>query len=587
MGFRVNLNGEVSLQQNGQRIQFRTRKALELICFVALNGPVSRAETAKQLWPELDNDRRLANFRLALVYVRKAAPGAVNIDGQSMRFDGEIASSGERGILEGIDTPWAVDARAKHGRASTDSFLQQAEAEQNLELARQARDQDIFLQAPRILIAKIWVAQGEPAKAAAELRDYVSLVRRHLGIDVSETVFASAGLPIPDAQKVPAALFESLTPKERAVAVLGQCPTWLAGGKLLHARSRIEQALSVKLNRNLRCSLLMWRARFETEAGEFELSLNSSGEAGKFASQLNERMGVEVEHLRAKMMLRELDFVSSQIESLLLKAIPLEFRADLCLIGSAAHYHRNVPGEAIRLATLSKEAAEKVDSRFRVALAMSMLAGALFLAGDFAAAADNAGRSADICGRFGMQAREAHALGLQGRSEEGRGDYANAEKRYRKGIELISATDSLHIYGVLVTYLGDLLVKTGRAREGLGWLKKGAIARRRSPDLTAQSTSNRCISRGYLALGETRSAEKYVRAALELSQSTKRDLEVAMNEVVLAEIAFARNKKSDGLELLRKALPAIAREHQVGRSAQAEDPIFDPERIRTILRNAS
>jgi tetratricopeptide (TPR) repeat protein len=586
MVYRINLSGEVRIECDGQRLQFRTRKALELICFVALHGPVNRREVARQLWPDLDGERRLANLRLALVYVRKAAPGAVVADGQVLEFAGEIDSGSEAGILEGIDSPWAVDARAKHRRVTTDRFLESAEREMNLDVALMARDQDLFLQSPRILIAKIWTLRGEPAKAAAELREYVSLIRRHLGIDVSEDVFGKAGLPIPDAQKVPSALFESLTPKERAGAVLGQCPTWLAGGKLLHARSRIEQALSVKLEKSLRCLLLTWRARFETEAGEFHYALLSSEEAGIFAVHPAERLGREVEFLRAKMMLRDLDFVTKRIEELLPKKMPLESRADLCLIGSSAHYYLNQPVEAIRLASLSIESAEEVDSRFRIALAMSAMAGSLFLAGEFGAAADYAGRASEICGRYGMRVREAHALGLQGRSEEAIGDIVHAEQRYRRGIELVSDTDSLHVYAILVTYLGDLLVKTDRAKDGLGWLKKGAIARRRSPDLTAQSTSNRCIARGYLALGETASAEKYVRAALELAMDSHRDLEVAMNEVILAEISFVRNKKQDGLDHLKRAFPVILREHGEGRSARAEDPIFDPERIRAILRNA-
>ncbi len=585
MSYRVVLDGEVTLEQGGERVKFRTRKSLELICYVALHGSVSRAEAARQIWPDLDNDRRSANLRLALLYVRKAAPGLLIIDGNSMKVEAEVVFSADNLILDGIDSPWAVEARAKHGRLATDTFLKRAEELQDLDIAILAREQDIFLQAPRILIAKIWISQGEAAKAAAELRDYVSLVRRHVGIDVSVDVFGKAGLPLPDAQKVPAALFEALTPKEQAAAVLGQCPTWLAGGKVLHARSRIEQVLAIKQSKSVRCSLLTWRARFESEAGEFDRAMASATEAGKLASHQLERIGVETETLRANLMLSRQDDVAMKVENLLEEQIQPELKADICLIGSAAYYYLNKPKEAIRLAALSLAAAESIDSQFKVTSAMGMLAGSFFLAGDFEAAADYAGKASGICDRFGIRAREAHYLGLKGRSQEATGDFKNAEGNYRQGIALIAETDSVHIFSVLVTYLGDLLVKTDRAREGIDWLKKGALARRRSSDSISQSTSNRCIARGYLALGETASADKYARAALALSREGKRDLEIAMNEVVLAEVSFACSRKQDGIEHLRHALPIIEKEHRAGRSAKAEDPIFEPERIKALMKS--
>lgn len=585
MEFVVTLDGNGQIAADGRLLAFRTQKANELVYFLAVHGGALRTEIGRQLWPELEMDRRSANLRLTLSYLRSSAAGMIVVEGKSLRLNAEVIATPEKQILEGMSSAWAVSAREVHFRASTQKFLLEAQENGDLDIAFRARESDPYLQATRVLIAKLWMDRGEPAKAAAELRDYAGLVRQNLGIDVSQELFTQVGLPLSTQPVGSAQVFEALSPREQGLAVLGQCPSWLASGRIFHARMRLEQTIALQKSKTILCDLYRWRSRFESEAGDFSVALESGVQAMELSSSAQEKLGAEMVQLRAKLFLMRLDEVAGRVRELRSVKMSEELRADLLIAGAMAQYYLNHPVEAVELSAESLRAAERAHSQFRVVAALGMMGSSHFLAGDMASASDYAGRAAEVAGRYGMRAREANAWGLKGRSEEARGNLAAAETFYLKAVEMVTATDSLHIYGVLVTYLGDLLVKQGRAKAGLEWLKKGALARRHSSDLVGQSTSNRCLARGYLALGELSQAERSGRRAFELSVSAARDLEVAMNEVVLAEVEFARGRKHDGVALLQKALPVVRREHREGRSSTAEDMIYDPDRIAgTIAR---
>ena len=67
------LLGSPEIRHDGQVITFRTRKALALLIYLAVNGGMhSREKLTALFWPESEEEQSRATLRSTLVYVRKA-----------------------------------------------------------------------------------------------------------------------------------------------------------------------------------------------------------------------------------------------------------------------------------------------------------------------------------------------------------------------------------------------------------------------------------------------------------------------------------------------------------------------------------
>lgn len=575
------------LLESGEGLRFRSGKAPELVFLLALKGILLRATVAQELWPELDSTRQLANLRLNLTYVNQTAPGLIESSGDSIwlkQFEIVQESGLPQEFLLGIESEWCRSARHEYEEKWFSENLVVAKENNDRLLAEQLKQQDPLRQEPRVLIASLWLAQGEPAKAAAELEEFAAKVRMELGIEVSEDLYLKAGLPLPKRVKNPAQIFGAVSVKEKAASVLGSCPLWLIGGRTLYGRARIDDVLHLKgLDRRSKAELWGWKSRFSIEGGDLEGGLASVLEFARLALP-NQKNDVRLAELRVRTFRFEIEREAELILQLEQEKLSPAQQLNFFLIYGVVQYNRNEAKLAREFAEKAAVIAQEIGSQVALARAKGLVGSCQFKLGNIEDAIAAFSEAIEICSRFGLSLLLAHYHGSRGRCYESNSNLVKAESDYQQGISTVSSTDASSTFAILSTYLGELLVKRGDIKSGIEWLKKGEGARRQTGERVGRSTSYRCLAKAYLALGDLSAATDQCSRALSISGSLGWEFEEALNRVVLAQIEVRARKPQLAVGNLKAALPILEKQKKKGFSNLAEDPLFDPIHVARQMR---
>ncbi|MCW2771531.1 MAG: transcriptional activator domain [Aeromicrobium sp.] len=176
-------------------------RACALIGWLALHpGPHPRREVAASLWPEMPNDRALANLRTALwavhrswgpagryVEATRSGVGLVEDDiwVDALQDDATIAGH----LLPGLADEWAASARDERRRAALDALVERADtAERDGDLSEAVRlNRELCRLCPidenahRSLLQRLLLA-GDRASAVLASRDFADRLASELGV---------------------------------------------------------------------------------------------------------------------------------------------------------------------------------------------------------------------------------------------------------------------------------------------------------------------------------------------------------------------------------------------------------------------
>ncbi|QYK54173.1 MAG: tetratricopeptide repeat protein [Fimbriimonadaceae bacterium] len=577
------------LNEGGGPIKFRSGKALELILLLVFRGLVTRKIAGRLLWPEHETERQLANLRLSLTYINQAAPGLIRIDMDSIQvtdaqvdFDAGLPEN----LLSGIEAEWADIVRHEFEERWFEENLEKAKQSSDLILAQRLKRQDPLRQEPRLLIASLWMEKDEPAKAAAELEEYATRIRAELGLELGEDIYIKVGLQSPKRLKSPAQIFGAVGIEEKVASVLGSCPLWLMGGRILNARARIEDLLTLKgINQRDLAELYGWKARFAVEGGDIDSALESAKEFARLAVP-SQRNSAALCELRVRVFRHEKEHANELISQLQQRKLTLSQQLEFSLICGVSEYNSNDLETGRAFAERAAKISRELDSLGAYARAKGLVGSCEFRLGNIQEAILAFSESIEICSRFGLSILLAHYHGSRGRCHEAENDLAKAESDYTQGIEIVSTTEASATFAILATYLGELLVRKGKVAMGIEWLKKGEGARRQTGERLGRSTSYRCLAKAYLALGDLHSASDQCGRAISISGAHEWDFEDALNRVVLAQIETRGQRYPQAISNLRIALPILEKQRAKGFSNLAEDTLFDPvfvlKRIREL-----
>ena len=229
MATRVLLFGPPQILRDGAVVPVDTRKALAILAYLAVSGPVaSRAEITALLWPDYDRSRGLRSLRRTLSALRGALDGAdLEADRNSVKLGGDLdvdvtrfgvlASRGGRASLEQAAALVRGGFLAGFGLRDSIEFddWQRREAERLqaatgrvfdslAQLAREAGDLDAAIrhaerrlqldplsEASHRRLMELEAARGDRTAAVRRYRTLVRILDEELGVEpLAETTVA-------------------------------------------------------------------------------------------------------------------------------------------------------------------------------------------------------------------------------------------------------------------------------------------------------------------------------------------------------------------------------------------------------------
>ena len=213
----LHLIGAFALWVDGVRVHLGRREE-RLLAFLAMHGPCHRPFVAGTLWPNSDEGRALSSLRAAVLRVRRAAPGVLDVDGSTLTLHPSVlvdlvdlidsadrvvhhtSSDAERAeyllgtgeLLPGWYDDWVMFERERlhHRRIRALEILAVHELDEGnpdlaLAAARDAAALEPLRESARRLVIRAHMALGNRALAATALAEYRRDLARDLGIEPS------------------------------------------------------------------------------------------------------------------------------------------------------------------------------------------------------------------------------------------------------------------------------------------------------------------------------------------------------------------------------------------------------------------
>lgn len=597
--------GRPRVRLDGTEVHFRTQKSRDIVLFVALEGSVSRERVGQEFWPELPPEDQRKYMRQELTYARRALAGALRESGGQLsvvgaRIEGDwmglepddVPAAVEGGFLVGLDYDWASSRRRLWEQKIIDGTLGiakdwiQNRPDDSLRLLDALGRLDPYLEKIPLLKAAAWDAHNSPVKARAVIVQYAEFIRGELGMDVEAELVEQMGWPRSSESESSANDFSAMSPSQVVRLVVAQAPGWLARSQLRLGRAKLELALELlRVPHSLRADLWFWRSRLAAEAGELSDALESAEALGEVARS---RRQVALAHLA---MARATFFGAPFGETLAHCELALSAQRQLepefvvetrVLLGTGLYFENRVAEasfEAKRALRLSRQA----GLPFHEILALSLQGSAYFKSGEFDQARSCFERACKLGRDHGIGIRTGHAYSSLGRVLEAVGESRSARRCYEEAQRHYEGREARQLRAIVLSYLGDLHMKSGELPQALAAHGLALAERRLSGDTRGLATSTRCLARCHLSLREFEPAARCIRESLSLSTACSDELGVVMSVVILAHLRRAEGRVAEAMLLAKKAYDVLAQRPELAPKPGTEDPVYTLEGIRQFL----
>lgn len=599
--------GRPRILRHGTELQFRTQRARDIVLYIALEGPVSRAAIGQEFWTDLAPETQRKRVRQELVYARKSLKTAITEAGGRLSVVGARISGGwdqiepakmpeaiDHGFLAGLDYPWARALRQQWEQKLMERGIQLA-----VRLVKESPGQaltflealgrlDPYLERIPLLKAEAWKAQCSPVRARAAIVQYADFIKKELNLDVACELLELCGWTSDTKSDESDYDYGALSPVQRAKLVLAEAPGWLSRSQSQVGRTRLRLTLDQPhLTPFLRSELLYWLSRLASEAGDLSDALEHAQALTKAARN---RRHVALSRLAmARALFGGVPFGEIRAHCLAVFAmgrlLEPEFVAEAHALLGSALYFENALEDAGREAKLALRISVHACLPFQELLAVSLQGSILFKAGKFERAQSCFERACDLGKKHGIGVRTGLALANLGRAHEATGNAREAERCYLDAQTFFEGREARAMKPIVLTYLGDLRFGAGNAQAALLAHSQALAERRLCGDSRGIATSARCLARCHIALGRYPDAERRLQQSLALAAACADEFGIVMNEAVMAHLRRAQGRIPEAAAYANRALATLAAKPEMAPIPGTENPIYTLNGIRTLARD--
>lgn len=582
---------------------FRSHRIPALVGLLATQpGPRRREAVAAELWPEAATEEGRHNLRQTVLYVKQLlGENSILGDRQTLELSPEvktdvqfllrshdpliapnaaaeaaeeIARHAYAEFLEGYDDEWILSVRAQCSDAYLHALILLAnrdlphQPERALQLVDRAIRAEPLLDAPRALRIRALRRLGREDQARREVDTYAKLLADELGTDPShlvedalvEEIAAAKPNKAADDEAV-AALLAGNRPSQGLQLALAQVPLWIARGQARSGIVTLTKAIEATQGRT--SPLVEHQARFSLArllAADSRLF-----EASQVLDKLlEEDTAVHANALIHRARLSASVFRATEASSYIHQALdqiepePLETKIDAYRCALEVALQLGEWPDCEDHATRCIESALAIGDWEAIGSCLTILAFARLRSGHTAEAREAGARALQAI--EGKESPRAAFLRTRAyRLVEEIGDLEAAEEGYRRGIREAYAFDDRFGLSVVLTYLGDLLTRTGHFTEALASHYEALEVRKALGEKLGQATSLRGVGAALLAQGNLEEARVTLRQCSRLFLDCDDLPGHASALLLLAQVAAAHNEAELAHRLALRARDLLLR----------------------------
>jgi tetratricopeptide (TPR) repeat protein len=439
-------------------------------------------------------------------------------------------------FLANLDDEWIRDERARLSLVYVKALLTLADGlvshspEQALAYAERAIMEEPLLDGARVRKISALVRMGEVAAAQLEYEAFAELLDQELGITPSDSVRNALNEQsvvvrrsfVPDRPNVSTDLSFALDtlglgdrPEQAIDLAIAAVPHWIEVGtpglgieKLQEALDRTRSRLSDAKQAHCRVCL----AELSLAKGDVQAAEEILKDLRQKRTALTEQAHFQSLLVQAWIYLSRLDGKTAASRAKAAAQI-----AETCGELSMKCEALSVKATAELYAPNLEQAMADADAAFSLAkmLGHKMTAGASLLIkaqiqeadGNLEDAEENIRQGLQIIDGIQSPRASRHRLS-SARLMENLGRLAEAEAGYRRALTELQGFESRFLEAVALTYLGDLVLSTGRPREAVALQSRAVSVRRELNQGLGLATSLRGLGKAYTELGEFHAARE-------------------------------------------------------------------------------